>query len=65
MEISEFIIEEAKSLLQASPAVILPVQLPSAPAFYLAAGNDESIIAFTAFTVEAGEYKIGPQKVAS
>ncbi len=65
MEISEFIIEEAKNLLQGSSALILPAQLPSAPAFFLAAGSDDSIIAFMAFTEGGDEYKIGPRRAVN
>lgn len=64
MEISNYILEEAKRLLQGG-LLTLPAQLPSAPAFYLAEGNDESIIAFTAFKVGDAEYKIGTQKAVN
>lgn len=62
MEISKHIKEEAKDLLQSGVSLTLPTRLSSAPEFYLAKGDDTSIIAFTAIIHAGVEYKIGTQK---
>ncbi len=58
MEISQYIIDEAKNaLLEHS---ILPRQLQSAPEFYLALASDKTVKAFHGFKGDDGkEYKIG------
>ncbi len=62
MEISKHITEEAKNLLQADASLTLPIQLSSAPEFYLAKGDDATITAFTAIIHSGAEYKIGTKK---
>ena len=64
MEISNHIFEEAKTLLQKNVSLTLPFRMPAAPEFYLAKGDDVSIIAFGAFLHAGSEYKIGPQKAS-
>ena len=64
MEISQHIKDEAKNLLQSGAQLTLPFQMPAAPEFYLAKGDDVSIIAFSAFLHAGSEYKIGPQKAS-
>jgi CHASE1-domain containing sensor protein len=58
MEIAQHIIDEAASLLQAAD-LTLPLQLRSAPAFFLAQADDATITAFAAITHSGVEYKIG------
>jgi len=64
MEISKHIKVEAESLLHANVALSLPIQLKSAPAFYLAVATDQTVTAFAAVNHNGAEYKIGPKKVA-
>ena len=58
MEISQYIIKEAKDALLKHP--ILPLQLISAPEFFLALSSDKTVSGFFGFEGDDGkEYKIG------
>ena len=63
MELSKHIIEEAEELLQGGASPTLPIQLSSAPVFYMATGDDEIVMAFVAFIHAGAVYKIGPKKI--
>jgi hypothetical protein len=60
MEISQHIIDEAKSMLY--KGVTLPAEIAGAPGFFLAAHEDSSIHAFGAVEQNGIFYKIGAQK---
>lgn len=64
MEISQHIKDEARNLLQTVTLLNLPIQLSSAPEFYLAKGDDTTVIAFTAILHAGAEYKIGTKKAS-
>ncbi len=58
MEISQYIVDEAKEVLLEH--LMLPMQLQSAPEFYLALASDKTVKAFYGFKGDDGEeYKIG------
>jgi hypothetical protein len=65
MEISNYIKEEAQGLLQAGTVLNLPMQLKSAPEFFLAAGDDHTVVAFSVIIHNGAQYKIGPKKAAA
>lgn len=60
MEISQYILDEATDLL-AKPNIkaLLPMQLPSAPSFFLAEPNDKTVLAFGTVSFLGENYKIG------
>lgn len=60
MEISAHIIQEAFNILEMRQT--LPARISSAPEFFVAKGDDISILAFTAITHQNQEYKIGTKK---
>ncbi|MEN9921876.1 MAG: hypothetical protein RL097_152 [Candidatus Parcubacteria bacterium] len=57
MKLSQHIIDEAKRLLAEHAA--LPAHLSSAPAFYVAADDDKSILTFSVVKHGGKTYKIG------
>lgn len=61
MEMAQHIIEEAKRLLQ-SGRNVFPVQITSAPEFFLAPEEDGSILAFGALHHDGKVYKLGVKK---
>jgi len=61
LEISEHILAEAKELVQNNPDS-LPMQITSAPLFYVAKQDDGSIQAFDILRVNHVTYKIGAKK---
>ena len=61
MSLSEHVIKEAKEII--SKGASLPQKITSAPHFYVADEEDETIIAFNAIEHEGSVYKIGTIKV--
>lgn len=59
MEISQHIKDEASTVLLSLSTVQLPVQFKSAPEFYLAQADDQTVLAFVSITHEGVDYKIG------
>ena len=62
MEISEDILEEARTILS-QDGVQLPAQIKHAPVFYVAEGADNSVMAFGAIKHNGKVFKIGPMKM--
>jgi len=62
MELAEFILEEARSILSQED-IKLPAQIKSAPEFYVAEGTDSRVLAFSALKYKDKIFKIGSLKV--
>ncbi|MDZ4780201.1 MAG: hypothetical protein SGJ19_08115 [Planctomycetia bacterium] len=65
MEVSPYILEEAKQLLarRSGTSAEMPIQLTSAPDIYVAEANDDTIMAFGAVRDEHGKsFKIGARR---
>ncbi len=57
MEISKHILDEAKEILQKGDS--LPAQITSAPSFYVAEKDDDTVHAFGAVRHDGATYKVG------
>jgi hypothetical protein len=61
MELSEDILKDAHQALSKG-MVTLPLQIPSAPRFFLASADDKTIMAFGGIVHEGVSYKIGVRR---
>jgi len=61
MELSEYILKEAHQILS-NGVLKLPLQIPSAPSFFLASADDKTIMAFEGIVHNGVHYKIGVKR---
>jgi len=61
IEISPHILDEARTILSRED-VELPAQIKSGPAFYVAEGTDDTILAFGAIEHNGKVFKIGSMR---
>jgi len=61
MEIAQHIIREAEEAIKAG-GVVFPMQIISAPEFFIALGTDDTVLAFAVIHHQGTEYKLGTLK---
>lgn len=61
MELPDYILEEARQAARRAIAgeIVLPAKLSEAPLYWVADGSDGTILAFSAFTLNDRQFKIG------